>query len=112
MAVPIDSPFVLVTRLVTDVGGLVVAFDIDSLDRGQQREIVLIKRVLADARLDIRDYELSETRAEQIDKAELARKRLEELRHLILRSSEYGVFGAIDVAHTSAQIDAITMLLQ
>ncbi len=102
----------LVTRLVTDVGGLVVAFDIDGLSRGQQHEIALMKRVLADARLDVRDYELSETRAEQLEKATTARKRLDELRHLILRASEYGVFGAIDVAQTSAQIDEIVARLQ
>ncbi len=106
------SPFTLTTRLVTEIGNLLVAIDIDSLDRSQQLEIIVLKRVLADTRLDARDYELSETRAEQLEKAKAAQERLSELRQLILRASEFGIFSAIDIAELSARIEEIHILLQ
>ncbi len=106
------SPFVLATRLKTYVGHLLATFDVDSLDQAQRREFKLMKRLLADARLDTRDYELSETRVEQVGKAVQARNRLEELRLHILRASEHNVFSAIDVAQISAQLDEIIAKLE
>lgn len=66
-----------------------------------------MRQLMADARLDARDYELSETRAEQLENAITTKNRLEKLRLLILRSSERDVFSAIDVAQISAQLDEI-----
>ncbi len=63
---------------------------------------------MADARLDVRDYEYAETRAEQQQHAKAAKKRLEQVRQAVLLASEYNVFSAIDVAHTTATIEQIT----
>ncbi len=106
------SPFVLATRLVGSISGQLSAFDTDDITQAQRLELGLLKRLLADARLDARDYELSETRAEQIENAEQARVRLDELRLLILHTSEYNVFSAIEVSQTTAQVDEIIGLLQ
>lgn len=73
----------------------------------QQKIVAAIKRELVDCRLDIRDYELSETRAEQLNNAKNAQKRLDDLRKYILSASEYDIFGAVDVAQLTAQLDQI-----
>ena len=106
------SPFVLTSRLVTFVGPLLAAIDIDMLSHAERRNVARMKQLLVDARLDVRDYELSETRVEQVEKAVAAKNRLDELRRDILRASEHNMFSAIDVAQISAQIDQITAFLQ
>lgn len=79
--------------------------DTDLLDSDQRKLVPRIKRIATDARLDIRDYELSETREEQLAKAKDARKRLKELQAAILAVGN--VFGSADVAEYSARIDHI-----
>ncbi len=66
---------------------------------------------MADARLDVRDYEYAQARSEQLEHAEAGKKRLEQLRQAVLTASEYNVFSAIDVAHTTATIEQITNYL-
>lgn len=108
----IGSPFVLSTRLAGYIGNILSAYDIDLLDQGQRREFALMRQLMADARLDARDYELSETRAEQLENAITTKNRLEKLRLLMLRSSEHDIFSAIDVAQISAQLDEIIARLR
>jgi hypothetical protein len=67
----------------------------------------VLKNDLIDARLDIRDYELSETREDQLRRARDANKRLERIRKSILAASEYNVFNAVDVAQLTAQLEQI-----
>jgi hypothetical protein len=50
---------------------------------------------------------LSESREEQLYNAKKAKKWLDQARRNILSASEFNIFGAIDVAHLSAQIDQI-----
>ena len=64
-----------------------------------------LRQSLADAKIYSQDYELSEMRNEQLDNAKKAKKYLDLARRQILRASEFNVFGAIDVAHLTAQID-------
>jgi hypothetical protein len=109
---PSSSPFVLITRLMTDIKGKLVAFDVDMLERSEQRIVKQIKGLLADGRLDIRDYELSETRDEQLRHAAIARERLEQLRLNVLAASEHNLFSAVDVAQISAQVDEIVSNLR
>jgi len=103
-----DSPFLAIKWLETQLSGTLSAIDIYALQAQERKNIALLKRELTDARLDIRDYELSETRAEQLQKAKVAKKRLEHVRRLILTASEYNVFSAIDVAQLTAQLDQIS----
>ncbi len=62
---------------------------------------------ITDARLDTRDYELSETRDEQLKHAAAAKKRLALVRKDILAASEYDIFSAIDVAQLTGTVDHI-----
>lgn len=62
-------------------------------------------QVLIDSRIYTRDYELSETREEQLDKASRAKHYLEKARKDILIASEADIFSAVDVAHMTAVID-------
>jgi hypothetical protein len=74
------------------------------------REVKLLaalRQNLIDARIYAHDYELSEMREEQLDNAKRAKKYLEQARQQILRASEFNIFGPIDVAHLSAQIDQV-----
>lgn len=84
------------------------ALDIMSLPVGERKLITGLKNELIDARLDIRDYELSETRAEQLEKAGEAKQRLERVRKMILGLSEYNVFSSIDVAQRTAELEQIS----
>lgn len=66
-----------------------------------------LKKRLIEARLDIRDYELSETREEQLNDASSGKRKLEELRKDILAASEYNIFSPVDVAQLTAQLELI-----
>ncbi len=103
-----ESPFLAIKALETQVKGILRGFDLYGDDAAYRKAIKELKQELTDARLDIRDYELSETRAEQLDNAKQAKKRLEQIRRQILAASEYNVFSAIDVAQLTAQIEQIT----
>lgn len=102
-----QSPFLMIKSLETQLNSVLSAMDIYALEAGEQKVVALLKREMVDARLDIRDYELSETRQDQIGCAAAAKKRLEDIRKLILSASEYNLFSAIDVAQLSAQIEHI-----
>jgi hypothetical protein len=102
------SPFLLVKSLETQVNAILSALDIYSLPADERRSIRLLKNSLVDARLDIREYELSETREEQLRCAKLAKKRLEHVRTYILLASEYNIFGAVDVAQLTANVERIS----
>src|SRR6267154_1747478 len=72
------------------------------------REVKLLaslRQNLTDARIYAHDYELSEMREEQLGNAKQAKKYLEQIRGQILKASEHDIFGPVDVAHLSAQID-------
>jgi len=101
------SPFLLIKSLETQLSRVLSAIDVFDLPMAEQKLIIGLKTELTDARLDIRDYELSETRNAQLGKARDAKKRLEKIRKGILAASEYNVFGAADVAQVSAQLEQI-----
>jgi hypothetical protein len=100
-----SSPFLLIKQLELQVSATLSALDIYSLPTEERKVVKFLKAGLIDARLDIRDYELSETRAEQLRYAKQAKKRLDYVRKQILLASEYDIFGAVDVAQLTAQIE-------
>jgi hypothetical protein len=102
-----ESAYVLITRLGHEVGGMLAALDIDILGRETAKNNVLIKQLLTDARLDIRDYETADSAADMRSNAQVACKRLEKLRVALLLASEHGIFSAIDIARLSTTIDVI-----
>ncbi len=89
--------------------GVLRAFDMDTLEQGEKKAAAHIRRLMVDARLDIRDYELSETRAEQLKCAAAARKRLDKLQANILLTGS--VFGPADTAQLSAELERISASL-
>lgn len=101
-----QSPFLLAKRLEADVLRLVSRLDVSSLSQEEQQKISTLKHSLIDARLEIQDYELAETREDQLRNAADSKKYLLAARGIITSGSLY-VFGAVDVAHLTAQIEQI-----
>lgn len=88
------------------------AFDLHSLSTEEKELVRVLKMQLTDARLDVRDYEYAQTRAEQQHAAHEGRQRLEQLQKLILQASEHNLVSAIDVAQLSALTQHIIAELQ
>jgi multidrug efflux pump subunit AcrA (membrane-fusion protein) len=101
------SPSRTVKQLDAQINRILRNFDLQTLG-GKDRDILSkLQQNLVDARIYTYDYELSETRAEQQDNAKKSKKWLEQARKNILAASEFNIFGALDVAHLSAQIEQI-----
>lgn len=108
----VESPFLLAQKLERQLVFHLARLDRDCMSPQAVAILDLLKREMTDARLDIRDYELSETRAEQLAKAKDAKQRLASVSTNILLASEQGMFGAADVAHISAQLEQIGNKIQ
>jgi hypothetical protein len=102
-----QSPYLLVQRFGTELNNLLSANDTSELPKLQRQNITDLKRLFGEARLDVRDYELSETRAEQLKMASAAKKHLKQINGLILAASTYDVFSAIDVASLSSKLEQV-----
>lgn len=100
------------TRVLGQVGSILSQADVDMLDRQQMRLLGTIKHLLADVRLDIRDWEMSDSRTEMQHNAAEALKRLDQARASILMASEHDLFSAIQVADITSQFDAIEYQLR
>lgn len=85
--------------------------DLANLGPGPQGIVSTLKHQTADVRLYARDFELADTRTEQLGYAREGRRCLEDLRKNILAASQYGIFSAIDVAHISAHVDRLIGIL-
>ncbi|HSX30251.1 MAG TPA: hypothetical protein VLE73_06870 [Candidatus Saccharimonadales bacterium] len=101
------SPF----ELAKDIQGLVQSrlrgTDVDSLPPTERELVRALKRQLGDLRLDVRDYGLSETKAEQNVRGKATATGLAELERLLLATGSLGIFGAADMAIISATIDVL-----
>lgn len=86
--------------------------DVDYMDRTELKLVGTIKHLLADTRLDIRDWEMADSREEMQQNAREALKRLEQTREMILLASEKNIFSAVDVAEISAQFDTFAYELR
>jgi hypothetical protein len=96
------SPFELVRDLQSQVGRLLSNFDVDSLRPAEREVFTSLKRQVVDLRLDIRDYGMAETKAEQDQRAAEARARLKAFEDNIVQAGSHNLFGAADVAQLSA----------
>jgi len=99
------SPFLAMQDVERQVIGLQRTVDPDALTQDERKVMARLRALMVDVRMDIRDYELSETREEQLKKMTQAKKSLEKLEKSILTTSF--VFGAADIAHLSAQLEYI-----
>ncbi|HSX08005.1 MAG TPA: hypothetical protein VLG11_03880 [Candidatus Saccharimonadales bacterium] len=105
------SPFKLMQALSGQLNAVFSPIDVHSLPAAAQKVVLPIRQQVIDARLDIRDYEYAQTRAEQLNMAHEAKTRLEGLNKNILAASQHGIFGPADVAQISATIQQIISLL-
>lgn len=97
-----ESPFLAMQRVEGQIKALLRQADPDLLDADEKKAFAKIRRLAVDTRLDIRDYELSETRPEQLKCAAAAKKRLTQLEKAMLAVGP--VFGPADIAQLSAQL--------
>jgi hypothetical protein len=101
------SPSRKVKLLDTQISNILRGYDLRKLSAKERDILAKLQQNLGDSRIYTNDYELSETREEQIYNAQYAKKWLDQARNNILSASEFNIFGAFDVAHLSAQIDQI-----
>ena len=106
------STFERAKQLDIHVSGILSQMDRDALMPDERNLVALIKRQLTDCRLDARDYEYAETRAEQLQHAKAAQTSFTSVQKHILQASEHNLFSAIDGAHISPQIQLIIAQLQ
>jgi hypothetical protein len=101
------SPADLVRQIETQVNLIMRQVDLRQINEKGRKAIAELRQDLTDAKTYTNDYQLSEMRDEQLDNAKKAKQFLEKARQCILRASEFNVFGAVDVAHLTAQIDQL-----
>jgi hypothetical protein len=94
-------------QLETYVGSILSAYDVADFENAEKELVNNLRYQLVDARLDARDYEYAQTRAEQLQHAKQGKEHLLLVRHTILKASEYNLFGPIDVAQLSATIELL-----
>jgi hypothetical protein len=99
------SPFLAMQRVEGQIKALLRQVDPDLLSADEKKAFASLRRLVVDTRLDIRDYELSETRDEQLKCAATAKKRLVRLRAMILAAGI--AFGPADVAQLTAHLEQI-----
>ncbi len=102
------SPLALIRDIDTQVRGALNFVDVDDLPPEQRQLVALIKSEITDARLDIRDFDVAETAAQQQRLGREARNRLAGLQQHILHASEFNLFSAADVAQLSTNIQQIS----
>lgn len=101
-----QSPFLAMQEAERHLKGLLRSAPTDLLDPQEKKAVASLRRLAMEARLDIRDYELSETREEQLKKAVAAQKRIDKLQKAILAAGP-AVFGPADVAQLGALVEQI-----
>jgi hypothetical protein len=100
-----QSPFLAMQRAERQIKALLRTLDTDLLEPDEKKAVASLRRFSSETRLDIRDYELSETREEQLKKAADARKGLDRLKAHLLAAGY--VFSPADIAQLDAQLEHI-----
>lgn len=102
-----DSLFEQVKQLERQIGGILSAYDVAELPTVQRDLAAALKNQLIDARLSVRDYEYAGTRIDQLAAAKEAKDFFRQVQDTIVKVSQFGLFGAVDVAQLSARIELI-----
>ena len=101
------TPAALVKQVDTQVNSILRKTNWDAVNDKARKAVAELRQNLTDAKVYAQDYELSEMRDEQLDNARQAKKYLDQARQQILRASEFDMFGPVDVAHLTAQIEQV-----
>lgn len=107
-----SSPYLLTKQITVSLTSLLSALDDSALEREARVAVASLKRLAVDVRLNVRDYELSESRQEQQVNRGIAVRDLETLREGVLAASEYNIFSAVDVAQLTAHLDSVIESLE
>lgn len=94
-------------QLEGDILRLLSHLDLTLLETKEQHLIAQLKNGLIDVRLEVQDYELAETRDNQLRNAKDAKKYLVKIEKYVT-ANPAGSFGAVDTAHLFAQISQIS----
>jgi hypothetical protein len=89
------------------LGNILSGYDITELPQRERELATNLKNQLIDIRLDVQAYEYAQTRAEQVAAAHEAKERLAQLEKIIIKASEYNLFGVVDVAQLSARAEQL-----
>lgn len=85
--------------------------DADNLPLAERELLTALKHWAIDARLEVRDYEYAETRPSQQRHAKEGKRLLGLLLAGIVKASEYNIFGPVDVAQLTAELDDVAARL-
>lgn len=96
------SPYDQAKVLEQQITMIISAIDADAAPTDVRNLLARLRRYATDTRLDMRDHDYADTRAEQVRLSYEAKKRLEQLEKLVVAASEYNIFSAADVAQISA----------
>jgi hypothetical protein len=107
-----QSPYELLRSLENELNGILSGQSVYDLPPVQQKMIARIRREVNEARLDVRDYQSSETKPAQAKFAKQATKRLRSIGSILLAASTYNIFSAIDVALISAKVEQIIAIIE
>jgi hypothetical protein len=102
-----NSPSAVIKQVDNHIAMILRKVNLRKLADREVKLLASLRQNLTDARIYAHDYELSEMREEQLDNAKHSKKFLELVRQQILKASEHNIFGPVDVAHLSAQIDQV-----
>ena len=107
-----QTPYQLAVELQRTVKVLIAGLSADDMPHVEKTLLKQLKSNLADMRLDIRDYDLAETRAEQMSFILAAQSRVSDIREQVVVLSTYNVFSGVDVAHVTAKLEYISERLR
>lgn len=102
-----DAPLKQLGQIAQQIRSILHATEVDPADMIMRKMIQNITRNLEIARKFLHDYEREEDVRVQALILPQGIARLETLRKNILDASQYNLFGAVDVAHLSANIDQL-----
>lgn len=101
------SIFYQAKQLDDDVGRLLRPIDRDKLSVKEKNTLAKLKQSLTDTRIYAQAYSQAETKEDIFKNALAVKKCLSKTQACILSASETNIFGAIDVAHLSAQVEQL-----
>ena len=101
------APSAAVKDLDRQLRSILRPIDVLKLNKSLRDTLSGMQQDLSDARVYASDYELSETREQQLENAKQAKKYLNKVNRTILGASEHDIFSPLDVAHLAAAVDQI-----
>ncbi len=101
------SPSYRIKQVDTEISLVLRKVEIHKLSQKNRELLAKLQQELNDARIYSRDYEGADNPEDRMKNAAFARKWLKRAHRDMLSASEHNIFGAVEVAQLSAQIDQI-----